>query len=77
MLEQLNRGVDVHDVKVDILLSAIKVLQVKQIVDMFNFMKESKDLIFSCFKKTHCSEAAIESATLINFCENPFQEIGS
>ena len=75
MLEQLERGVDAHDVKVDILLSTIKALHAKQIVE--NFMKESKDLIFSCFKMAHISEAAIESATLINFCENPFQEIGS
>ena len=47
----------------------------KWIVDMFKFMKESKDLIISGFRKAHISEAAAESATLINLCENPFQEI--
>ena len=47
----------------------------KWIVDMFKFMKESKDLIISGFRKAHISEAAAESATLINLCESPFQEI--
>ena len=37
-------GVNAHDVKVDIRLSTAKPLQVKWILDMFKFLKESKDL---------------------------------
>ena len=45
VLEQLNRGANAYDVKVDIHLSTIKPLHAKWIVNMFKFMKESKDLI--------------------------------
>ena len=62
-------------VLIDIRLSTIKPLHVKWTVGMFKFMKESKDLVISGFKKIHISEAVSESATLINLCENPFQEI--
>ena len=61
--------------KVDTHLSRIKPLHAKWIADMFKFMKESKDLIISRFRKAHISKAAAESASLINLCENPFQEI--
>ena len=75
VLEQLNRGINAHDVKTGIRLSTIKPLQVKWIVDVFKFMKESNDLIIFGFRKTHISEAAAESDTLMNLCENAFQEI--
>ena len=75
-VEQLNRGVNAHDVKdAHIRLSIIKSLHSKWILDMFKFMKESKDFIISSFRNAPISEAAAESATLINLCENPFQEI--
>ena len=44
-------------------------------VDMFKFIKELKDLIISGFTKAHISKAATGSASVINLCENPFQEI--
>lgn len=44
VLEQLNRGVDAHDVKEDNRLSTIRSLHAKWIVDMLKFMKESKYL---------------------------------
>ena len=44
VLEQLNRGVDAHDVKEDNRLSTIRSLHAKWIVDMLKFMKELKDL---------------------------------
>ena len=75
VLEQLNRGINAHDVKTGIRLNTIKPLQVKWIVDVFKFMKESNDLIIFGFRKTHISEAAAESDTLMNLCENAFQEI--
>ena len=73
-VEQLNRGVNADDVKVDISLSIIKPLHSKWVVDMLKFMKESKYLI-SSFRKAPISEAAAESATLINLCENPFRRL--
>ena len=75
VLEQLNRGINAHNIKTAIILSTIKPLHVKWIVDVFKFMKESKDLIIFGFRKTHISEAAAESDTLMNLCENAFQEI--
>ena len=71
----MNRGINAHDIKTGIRLSTIKPLHVKWIVDVFKFMKESKDLIIFGFRKTHISEAAAESDTLMNLCENAFQEI--
>ena len=75
VLEHLNRGINAHDVKMGIRLSTIKPLHAKWIVDVFKFMKESKDLIIFGFSKTHISEAAAESGTLMNLCENAYQEI--
>ena len=75
VLEQLNRGINAHNIKTAIILSTIKPLHVKWIVDVFTFMKESKDLIIFGFRKTHIAEAAAESDTLMNLCENAFQEI--
>ena len=71
----MNRGINAHDVKTGTCLSTIKPIQVKWIVDVFKFMKESKDLIIFGFSKTHISEAAAESDTLMNLCENAYQEI--
>lgn len=73
-VEQLNRGVNADDVKVDIRLSTVKPFRSKWVVDMLKFMKESKYLI-SRFRKAPISEAAAESATLVNLCENPFRRL--
>lgn len=75
VLEQFDRGVSVHDVKVDIRSSTINPLHTKWILDMFKFMMEPKDLIISSSRNAHISEAAAESANFSNVCENPFQQI--
>ena len=75
VLEQFDRGVSVHDVKVDIRSSTINPLHTKWILDMFKFMMEPKDLIISRSRNAHISEAAAESANFSNVCENPFQQI--
>ena len=45
VLEQLNRGVNTHDVKVNICLSTIKPFHAKWMIDMFKFKKESNILL--------------------------------
>ena len=44
-------------------------------VKVLKDQKTSKDLIISGFGKAYISETVAESASLINLCENPFQEI--
>ncbi len=73
MLQQLNRGVLAHDVKVDVRLSVIKPLHAKWI--MYKHLKESKELILSGFRKAHISEAVTQASNISHLCENPFQDI--
>ena len=75
VLQQLNRGVVAHDVKVDVRLSTIKPLHARWIIDMYKHLKDSKGLVLSGFRKAHISEAVAEAANLAHLCENPFQDI--
>lgn len=75
VLEQLNKGVNAHDVKVDVRLSTVKPLHANWIIDMYNHLKNSKSIVINGFKKAHITEAVAESTKLANLCENPFQEI--
>ena len=42
VFEQLNRGAQVHDVRVDVRLSTIKPLHTRWIIDIYKCLKESK-----------------------------------
>ena len=72
---QLERGVEPHDVKVDVKLSTIKPLHAGWIIDYYKHMQSYRSVIKSGFRKALITEAAMEAESLINLCENPFQEI--
>ena len=73
--EQLLKGVNPHDIKVDVKLSTVKPLHAKWIIAMYNHLRNSKDIIINGFRKAHITQAVLESVSLINLCENPFQDI--
>ena len=73
VLEQLNSGIQAHDIAVDIRLSTIKPLLARWISDMYKHLKESKGL--SRLRKSHISEPVHEASSLVQLCDNPFQEI--
>ena len=75
VLQQLNRGVAAHDVKVDVKLSIMKLLLTKWINEMYHHLKCSKQIVISGFRKAHITEAVSEADQLAQLCENPLAEI--
>ena len=75
VLQQLNRGVTAHDVKVGLKLSIMKPLHAKWITEMYHHLKRSKQIVISGFRKAHITEAVSEADQLAQLCENPFAEI--
>ena len=75
VLQQLNRSVAVHNVKVDVKLSIIKPLHAKWIIEMYHHLRRSKQIVISGFRKAHITEAVSEAYQLAQLCENPFPEI--
>ena len=74
VLQQLNRGVTAHDVKVGLKLSIMKPLHAKWITEMYHHLKRSKQIVISGFRKAHITEAISEADQLAQLCENPFAE---
>ena len=75
VLQQLNRGVAAHDVKVDVKLSTMKPLHAKWIIETYHHLKRSKQIVISGFRKAHITKAVSEAGQLAQSCENPFAEI--
>ena len=74
VLQQLNRGVTAHDVKVDVKLSIMELLHAKWLIEMYHHLKCSKQIVISSFRKAHIPEVVSEAAELAQLCENPFTE---
>ena len=75
VLQQLNRGVAAHDVKVDVKMNIMKLLQAKWIIEMQHHLKRSKQIVISGFRRARITEAVSEADQLAQLCENPFAEI--
>ena len=75
VLQQLNKDVVAHDVKVDVKLSIMKLLHAKWIIEMYHHLKRSKQIVISGFRKARITEAVSEADQLAQLCENPFAEI--
>ena len=75
VLQQLNRRVAAHDVKVDVKLSIMKPLHAKLIIEMYHHLKCSKQIMISGFRKAHITKAVSEADQLDQLSENPFTEI--
>ena len=74
VLQQLNRSVAVHNVKVDVKLSIMKPLHAKWIIEMYHHLKRFKQIVISGFRKAHILEAVSGADQLAQLCENPFAE---
>ena len=75
VLQQLNRGVAAHNVKVDVKLSIMKPLHAKWITEMYHHLKRSKQIEISGFRKVNITKAVTEADQLTQLCENPLAEI--
>ena len=75
VLQQLNRVVAAHDVKVVVKLSIMKPLHAKWIIEMFHQLKLSKQIVISGFRKAHITEAVSKADQLAQLCKNPFADI--
>ena len=75
VLQQSNRGVAAHDVKVDAKLSIMKSLHAKWIIAMYHHLKRSKNIVISGFRKVHITKAVSEADQLAQLYENPFAEM--
>ena len=75
VLQQLNRVVAAHDVKVVVKLSIMKPLHAKWIIEMFHQLKRSKQIVISGFRKAHITEAVSKADQLAQSCKNPFADI--
>ena len=73
--EQIRKGVNAHDIKINVKLSIVKPLHAKWIIEMYNHLRNSKEIIINGFRKAHITQSVSESVRLVNLCENPFQEI--
>ena len=75
VLQQLNRVVAAHDVKVDMKLSIMKPLHAKWKTEMYHHLKRSKQIVISGFRKPHTTEAVSEDDQLAQLWKNSFAEI--
>ena len=62
-------------VKVDVKLTTVKPLHAKWIIDLYHYTKSSKAIILSGFRNVCITHAVDEAQSLIQLCENPFEEI--
>ena len=75
VLQQLNRGVAAHNVKVSVKLSIMKPLHAQWITEMYHHLKRSKQIEISGFRKVHITEAVNEADQLTQLCESQLAEI--
>ena len=75
VLQEFNRGVVTHDVKVDVQLSIMKPLHAKWTIEMYHHLKSSKQIVISGFTKAHITEAISKADQLAQLCENPLADI--
>ena len=75
VLQQLNRGVAAHNVKVDVKLSIMRPLHAQWITEMYHHLKRSKQIEISGFRKVHITEAVNEADQLTQLCESQLAEI--
>ena len=74
VLQQLNRGVAAHDVKVDVRFSNMKPLHANWVIEMYHHLKRFKQIVISGFRKAHILEAVSGADQLAQLCENSFAE---
>ena len=56
-------------------LSVIKPLHAKWIVDLYNTLKDNKELAINGFRSTATNEAIENAKVIVEKVENPFKEV--
>ena len=73
--KQLRAGMAAADVKVSLKLSVIKTLYAKWIVDLYNTIKDDKEMAINSFRSAGIAEAIENAKGMVEKVENPFKEI--
>ena len=72
---QLGRGIEPHNMQVDIKLTTFKPIHTGWIMNFYKHMQSSGSLVKSWFRKVLVTEAPKEAEALMNLCQNQLQEI--
>ena len=73
--KQLKKGIAPPDVKVSLLLSVIKPLYAKWIVDLYDHVKADKEMIVKRFRAAGISETIENAQDITEKVGNPFKEL--
>ena len=63
------------DVKVSLKLSVIKRLYAKWIIDLYNTLKDDKEMVINGFRSSEITEAIEDAKDMLEKVENPFKEV--
>ena len=55
--KQLDRGIDVYDVKIDTTLTVMKPIHAKWVIGLYDNLRNSRDMIVKCFEQAGINEA--------------------
>ena len=69
------RGKATADVKVSLKLSVIKPLHAKWIVDLYNTLKDDKELAINVFRSAGITEVIENAKDIVEKVQNPFKEV--
>ena len=73
--QQFRAGKTAGNVKVCLKLSVIKSLHAKWIVDLYNTLKDDKEMAINGFRSAGITEAIENSKYMVEKVENPFEEV--
>ena len=73
--KQLERGVEPHNIKVNVTLTKLKPLHAGQVINYHKKMQSSASVVKNGFRKAKIFEFSKEADALINLDENLFVEI--
>ena len=73
--QQFRAGKTAGNVKVCLKLSVIKPLHAKWIVDLYNTLKDDKEMAINGFRSAGITEAIENSKYMVEKVENPFEEV--
>ena len=62
------------DVKVSLKLSVIQPLHAKWIVDLYNTLKDDKEMAINGFRRAVITETIVNAKDMVEKAQNPFKE---
>ena len=75
VLKRLRAGKAAQDVKVSLKLSVIKPSHMKWIADLYNTLKDDKEMAKNDFRSARITEATENAKDMVGKVENPFKEV--